>query len=94
NSLAKGWENALANPEYAIKLLEKYDDDVDAERELASLKRGSEYFSGQNGKILYVDDKAWIKLNNDLKLLNKIDSSFDIKDSYDNSFVNKYHNEK
>jgi NitT/TauT family transport system substrate-binding protein len=94
STLAKGWEDALADPEYAIELLKKYDKDIDAGRELASLKRGSEYFAGQNGKILYVDDEAWITLRNDLKLLNKIDASFDVKKSYDNSFVNKYHNEK
>ena len=92
NVISKGWEKALAEPEYAIRLLKKTDENIDEKRELKSLKRGSEYFCGENGKILFVNDSAWFKLSGDLKRLDKIDPSFNVTNSYDNSFIDKYHN--
>jgi len=91
NVISKGWEKALAEPEYSIGLLKKFDKNIDEARELESLKRGTEYFAGENGKILYVSDSAWIKLSDDLKSLGRVNASFDVSKSFDNSFVNEYH---
>lgn len=90
--IGKGWEKALANPKYAIGLIKRFDNNINEERELKSLKAGSSYFGGQDGKILFVDDAAWASLSRDLKSLGRVDAGFDIKGSFDNSFVSKFHN--
>lgn len=92
NVISKGWERALTEPEYSIGLLKKFDKNIDEARELKSLKLGSEYFAGENGKVLYVNDRAWVKLSDDLKSLGRINALFDVSKSFDNSFVNEYHN--
>ena len=91
NIIANGWEKALAKPTKAIEYLQKYDGNIDATRELASLEKGSEYFQGENGEALFVSGKAWDKLYESLKELKKIDANVDVAKSFDNSFVRKYH---
>lgn len=89
--IAEGWKQALAKPEKAIEMLKEYDPDIDAQRELASLQKGTEYFAGEENKVLFVSDSTWHALKNDLVFLNKIPADFDINSCFDNSFINTYH---
>ncbi|MFW6275577.1 MAG: ABC transporter substrate-binding protein [bacterium] len=89
--IAEGWKQALANPGKAIEMLKEYDPDIDAQRELASLQKGTEYFAGEENKVLFASDSTWNALKNDLAFLNKIPADFDINTCFDNSFINTYH---
>lgn len=91
NVVAKGWEKAIEEPKYAINLLKKYDKDIDVERELASLRRGIEYFEGEGDSVLYANRNSWQSLGRDLEFLGKVDSTYDVSDSFNNSFIKKYH---
>lgn len=57
-SIAKGWELAIANPEIAIRKLYAYDNKIDTVRELISLKKGIDYFKGEDNKTLYASNKT------------------------------------
>ena len=93
NSIAKGWEIALENPEKALKYLAAYNKTIDINRERASFKAGIDYFRGENGKVLTSDSNKWIEMGNDLIELNVI-NSFDIKNFIDNSFIENYFKNK
>lgn len=88
--IAEGWKQTIQNPAKAIELLKEYDPDIDTQRELESLKKGLEYFAGEDGKVLYASDSTWNALKNDLVFLNKVSKDFNLKSCYDNSFVNNY----
>lgn len=89
--LGGGWEKTIANPKEAIESLLQYDPNIDSNRELASLTKGIEYFSGENGKVLFASDSTWSALKRDLEFLGKIPENFDIHSCYDNTYVMKYH---
>lgn len=93
NIIAEGWEIALENPEQAINYLSMFDDSIDKERELVSLKTGAEYFAGENNKALFASETKWNELKNALVNLNKI-KNLNINHSFDNSFINNYHMKK
>lgn len=88
--IAEGWKLTIKAPEQSIKMLKEYDSNIDAQRELASLKKGLEYFAGENGKVLFASDNLWDALKQDLIFLKKIPEDFDIKSCYNNDFVNNY----
>lgn len=90
--IAEGWKKSIKNPEMAIKMLKVYDPNIDAKREFASLKKGLEYFAGEEDKVLFASDSTWNALKNDLVFLNKITPEYDIKNSYNNSFITNYLN--
>lgn len=71
-SISKGWEMAIDNPEIAIKKLYAYDNKIDTARELISLKKGLDYFKGENNKILYASNKTIKEELSALYFLNKI----------------------
>lgn len=88
--IAEGWKKSIENPEKAIQMLKEYDPDINVQRELASLKKGLEYFAGEDDKVLFASDSTWDALKNDLVFLKKVSPDYNIKNCYDNSFVNKY----
>lgn len=94
NVICAGWEKALSNPEDAIKILKQYDKNIDEKRELACLKKGLQYFAGESGKVLYVNEGEWLKNYNYIKSLGKIEKDFDVRTCINNSFVDKYHANK
>lgn len=91
NAFCQGWQEALKNPEEAIKYLKEYDSNIDADRETKSLIKGREYFTGEDGKPLFLSEGKWqlfLKELVDLKLISAEDQS---KKVYDNSFVVNYY---
>lgn len=93
NSIAQGWEIALKNPEKALKYLVAYSKNIDIKRERASFKAGTDYFKGENGKVLTSDIQKWKQMGNDLKDLGVI-KAFDADKFINNSFIDNYHNKK
>ncbi len=89
-TLAKGWESALSDPEKAIHFLKKYDSSIDVTRELKSLERGRDYFSGEQGKVLYAGQSRWENMSLSLASL-KGKEAYDIIESVDLSYIEKYH---
>ena len=93
NSIAKGWEITLKDPEKALKYLAAYNKTIDINRERTSFKAGIDYFRGENGKVLTSDINKWKQMGNDLIELKLIDS-FNTDKFINNSFINNYHNVK
>lgn len=90
NAMAIGWEKTIENPDKAIELLKEYDPSIDSQRELASLKKGLNYFKGQDGKVLYSDMESWKAMAETLIDL-KVIKAYNLDESVDMQFVNQYH---
>lgn len=89
NSIADGWKATVLYPHEAIELLKKEYNGIDSERELLSLQKGKEYYSGKNDRILWADYADWEGMISILKELGEI-KDIDIKKHIDNSFLKKY----
>ena len=89
NAIADGWKIALDDPQKAISYLKKYDNEINENRELLSLKKGLPYFIGQDSLILNADIAEWTAMVSTLLDLGVIKSN-DICGLIDNSFVQKY----
>lgn len=92
NSLIQGWDFALKNNNEAIEYLKLSFPSIDKERELSSLKKGINYFKGDENKQLFANMKKWEEMAlslEDLKVINKFDSK-----NIDYSFINNYYNVK
>lgn len=87
-SVKEGWEATIKDPEKAIRYLKAFDPTIDETRELASLKKGMPYFLGRNGRVLTADPQHWQAMAKNLVELKALVSS-DLKDSIDNSFVER-----
>ncbi|MCY1503320.1 ABC transporter, substrate-binding protein, aliphatic sulfonates family [compost metagenome] len=86
SSIKEGWGLALKEPEKAIGYLKKYDENIDLNRELRSLKKGLPYFEGENGQILYASEKRWGNMTADLIKLGFI-KKFDFDKTVDYKFI-------
>lgn len=89
NSIADGWRATVMYPHEAIELLKKEYDDIDSQRELLSLLKGKEYYSGRDGRILWANDTDWDGMISVLKKLGEI-KDVDIRGHIDNSFLENY----
>jgi ABC-type nitrate/sulfonate/bicarbonate transport system substrate-binding protein len=93
NAVAKGWEEAISNPEKAIKALKSYDETIDYSRELKSLRKALPLFKGYNDKVLTADSTQWngmVELMKNLELI----ESVNLNKSVNSSFVEEYHSSK
>lgn len=90
NAIADGWAVAIKDPKLAIDLLKDYDKNIDATKELESLKRGIEYYKGEDGRILYTTDTSWKNMAELLKSIGYI-KVFDKNKTVDNKFISWYH---
>lgn len=93
NALAKGWEKAIQEPSLAIEYLKAYDNNINFERELKSLKKGLPFFLGYNSKVLYADMLHWNEMANTMIELGLLNSS-DVNNSVNMSFISNYHDKK
>ena len=92
SSIALGWEKALFEPEKAVKLLVNHDPDyLDENRENLAFKKGFEYFKGEDDLVMYASDRSWNNFNDVLKMIGRVPKEFDIRNSYDNSFILQFH---
>jgi len=89
-AMADGWTSALAHPEEAIRLLSAYDKGVDAKKELQSLKVGLDYFSGENGRVLWASPERLKGFAEALVSLKKTANTSDILKWIDLRFVDEY----
>jgi len=90
NSIADGWGLAIKDPKLAIDMLKVYDRNISEIKELESLKRGIDYYKGEDGHILYTTDATWKNMAELLKNVGYL-KKFDKEKTVDNKFVSWYH---
>lgn len=83
----KGWSKATNNPQKGIDLLKEFSNDIDTNREFKSLVKAKEYFSGEDGKILFVSENKILEMGKNLVKLGIIENENDIFKSIDLSLV-------
>lgn len=93
NSIALGWEKAIANPQLAIHKLYAYDNKIDTTRELASLNKGLDYFKGEASKVLYASPQTFRDEKQALFRLNKIKDTASTQ-SVNLRYVEEFHQHK
>lgn len=91
NSVAKGWDFALNNPDSAISQLQKFEPKINYERELSGLKKSKEYFSGFNNQILMPDTTAIQQMVEILLQLKVVKSEPKFEEYFTLKFVNQLH---
>ena len=90
NAIADGWDMTIKNPEEAIALLKKYDQNIDEKKEIESLIEGMDYYKGEGGELLYTKKATWNEMENLLKGIGRL-NSFDYELTVENKFVTWYH---
>lgn len=91
NTMAEGWEEAIKDPEKAIKYLKEFDNSIRFDKELIGLKKGLEYFKGYNKKVLYTDLDSWKAMAKDMKDLGFLKNEPELSKLLNLSFVENYH---
>jgi len=91
NAMCQGWKEALANPDEAIRYLKEYDRNIDADREKKSLIKGKDYFSGEEGKPLFLSSGRWQLFLKELVDLNLVPAEAQHANHFDNSFVTNFY---
>lgn len=94
NTMIEGWNFSLKNNREAISYIEKFDNSINAEKELLGIKAGETYFSGYDGKLLYSDTDSWEEMIGDLKSLGFLQNDVDIDKALNLSFVENYYKNK
>jgi len=90
-SVAEGWKRALADPDDAIRLLVEYDKGVGAKKELVSLKVGTPYFAGENGRILWASPERLAAFADAMVALKEAQNTNDVLKCFDLQYVQEYH---
>jgi NitT/TauT family transport system substrate-binding protein len=91
SALVDGWKYALENPAETISFLKQFDANIDADREIKSLVKGKEYFSGEQGKPLFLSNERWELFLDELvglKLISEQDRRLSV---FDRSFLDNYY---
>ena len=91
NTMARGWEAALDNPEEAIAALKRFDDSINPEKELLGLQSGRPYLSGYEGKVLSTDVDSWKQMATDMVELGFLSKAPDLERTLQFQFVTEYH---
>lgn len=91
NTVARGWEYALNNPDTAINQLQKFEPKINYQREFKGLVKAKEYFSGFQNKILMPDTAAINDMIESLSQLQIIKKKPSLEEYFDLRFVNKLH---
>lgn len=86
DSLVDGWKLALSNPSEAIQKTAGQFAQMDKAKELKSFQRGREYFSGEDGRLLYSSPKRWDEMAKNLVAL-KVIKSFDFDRNINYQFL-------
>lgn len=58
-TMVMGWSYALEEPEEAIQMLKEFAPEIDVERELQVLRKGTEYFRAFRGEPVNSDPASW-----------------------------------
>jgi ABC-type nitrate/sulfonate/bicarbonate transport system substrate-binding protein len=91
NTMARGWEDALNDPEKAIEALKEFDGSIGTKKELLGLKTGEPYFSGYQGKVLTTDTESWNAMAKTMVELGFIKISPNLDKLLQMQFVQNYH---
>lgn len=95
NTLVKGWEFALNNPDEAIQDLVSAYPDLKADRERRSLELAKPYFSGEGGKPIYASAKTWAEMIRGLEEIGVIQpNSVRVEQVWDESFVQRVYEQQ
>lgn len=94
NTMADGWNTAIANPEKAIQVLKEVAPDINTARELNVLQKGIEFYKGYDSKPITSDVNSWNEMVNELKGVGVIKNDVDVNKSLNFSFIDKYYNSK
>jgi ABC-type nitrate/sulfonate/bicarbonate transport system substrate-binding protein len=90
NTMADGWNDAIKNPQKAIKNLKEFAPEIDEKRELLSLMKGIPYFRGYKDKPLTSNIIDWQTMLQDLKDLGAL-KSVELNKSLNFAFVDSYY---
>lgn len=94
NTVAEGWENAISNPEKAVGYIKEQDPTIRVEKEVLGLRKGSEYFKGYEGKVLYTDLESWKMMAEDMIAIGALKNEPDWHKTLNLQFVENYHKAK
>lgn len=86
NYLTLGWKKALSETNESIDMLSAFNSDVNHEKERESLKKGAEYFKGENDMLLYSSKDRWSAMTDSLIAIGRIEE-FDYEKNIDYSFL-------
>jgi ABC-type nitrate/sulfonate/bicarbonate transport system substrate-binding protein len=93
NSVASGWMAALNDPDSAIDQLQKFEPQIDYNRELRGLEKAKIYFSGYNNQILTPDTIAINDMVGFLHELEIIRKKPRFEEYFNLQFINNFHKE-
>lgn len=91
NTMADGWNDAIANPEKAIQALKEVAPDINYARELKVLQKGIDFFKGYDNKPLTSDFDSWSEMVNELKEVGVIKGEVELSRLLNFSFINNYY---
>ena len=91
NTMADGWNTAIANPEKAIQVLKEVAPDINTARELNVLQKGIEFYKGYDNKPITSDANSWSEMVNELKEFGVVKNDVELSRVLNFSFINTYY---
>lgn len=91
NTVAQGMNEAIKNPERAIKALKEIAPDINEARELKVWRKGAPYYMGYNNQPLTSDTNSWHEMIEELKSFGEIKNEPDLSTVLNFKFVNKFY---
>lgn len=93
-TMADGWNYAIANPDEAISLLKEFAPEIDTGRERQVLQKAIPYYSGYNDQPLNSDIESWTEMIAELKELKVIQNEVDLSKVLFLTYINDYYMRK
>lgn len=93
-TMAEGWNFALANKEEAIGLLKAFAPEVDEARELLVIQKGNEYFRGYQGQPINADLASFEPVVAEMVRLGTLETAPDLSRVVQLGFVQDYYSER
>lgn len=94
NTVAAGMNEAIKNPEKAIKALKEVAPDINEARELKVWQKGIPYYKGFKSQPLTSDTASWQEMIAELMSFGEIKKEPDLNSVLNFSFVNNYYRGK
>lgn len=94
NTMAQGWQSALADPDTAIAALKEFDGSIKVEKELIGLKTGAAYFAGFQNRVLATDKESWQAMSQIMLELGFLKTTPDLNRTLQMQFVEAFHRGK
>jgi NitT/TauT family transport system substrate-binding protein len=95
DTLALGWRFALDKPDISVQELVSEFPDLKADRERRSLELGRDYFTGEDGKPLYVSADRWQTMIRGLEEIHAIEPNTVTADQvWNSSFIQHFYDKQ